>query len=54
MAEKPEELLSFFSKSEELLELFHKGKRFTEELLVEKFGFPSGAVRSVMWSVVAR
>ena len=35
MAEKPEDLLSFFSKSEELLELFHKGKRFTEELLVE-------------------
>ena len=35
MSEKPEELLSFFSKSEELLEMFHKGKRFTEELMVE-------------------
>lgn len=35
MAEKPEELLSLFSKSEELLDMFKKGRAFTEELLYE-------------------
>lgn len=35
MAEKPEEFLSLFSKSEELLEMFRKGKVFTEELMGE-------------------
>ena len=35
MADKPEELLKFFSKSEEMLEIFRKGKAFTEELMHE-------------------
>jgi putative methionine-R-sulfoxide reductase with GAF domain len=35
MAEKPEEILRLFSKSEELLEMFRKGKVFTEELMSE-------------------
>ena len=35
MAEKPEEILSLFSKSEELLEMFRKGRAFTEELMYE-------------------
>ena len=35
MAERPEEILSLFSKSEELLEMFRKGKAFTEELMYE-------------------
>jgi len=35
MEEKPEEILSLFSKSEELLEMFRKGKAFTEELMYE-------------------
>jgi nitrate/nitrite-specific signal transduction histidine kinase len=35
MAEKPEEILNLFSKSEELLEVFRKGKAFTEELMCE-------------------
>ena len=35
MTQKPEEILTLFSKSEELLELFRKGKTFTEELMCE-------------------
>src|SRR6185295_17585900 len=35
MAEKPEEIMKLFSKSEELLEMFRKGKAFTEELMYE-------------------
>lgn len=35
MAEKPEEILKLFSKSEELLEMFRKGRAFTEELMYE-------------------
>jgi nitrate/nitrite-specific signal transduction histidine kinase len=35
MADKPEEILRLFSKSEELLEMFRKGRAFTEELLYE-------------------
>jgi putative methionine-R-sulfoxide reductase with GAF domain len=35
MAEKPEEILKLFSKSEELLDMFRKGKAFTEELMYE-------------------
>ncbi|HWP41664.1 MAG TPA: diguanylate phosphodiesterase, partial [Blastocatellia bacterium] len=35
MAEKPEEILKIFSKSEELLEMFRKGRAFTEELMYE-------------------
>lgn len=35
MADKPEEILNIFSKSEELLEMFRKGKAFTEELMYE-------------------
>jgi|ERR1700733_2088190 putative methionine-R-sulfoxide reductase with GAF domain len=35
MAEKPEEILKLFSKSEELLDMFKKGRAFTEELMYE-------------------
>jgi hypothetical protein len=35
MSEKPEEILTLFSKSEELLEMFRKGRAFTEELMHE-------------------
>lgn len=35
MTQKPEEILTLFSKSEELVELFRKGKAFTEELMCE-------------------
>jgi nitrate/nitrite-specific signal transduction histidine kinase len=35
MADKPEELLTFFSRSEEMLEVFRKGKAFTEEVIRE-------------------
>ncbi len=35
MSEKPDEILTLFSKSEELLEMFRKGRAFTEELMAE-------------------
>ncbi|HXG90768.1 MAG TPA: GAF domain-containing protein [Blastocatellia bacterium] len=35
MAQRPEEILKLFSRSEELLEMFRKGKAFTEELMYE-------------------
>ncbi len=35
MSQKPEEILSLFSKSEELLDMFKKGRAFTEELMSE-------------------
>ena len=35
MADKPDELLTLFSKSEEMLEVFRRGKAFTEELMRE-------------------